>query len=155
MACHGHVYEVGVAQVNFRHASCSLHDDGVVELGESVEGGVYGCAQLCAALLAEVVVGGAVAYGAAVEHHLRGVFRVGFQQQGVHVGRARHAACLGLYSLRTSYLQSVWRGVRVECHVLRLEGCGAVSLLQEDAAEGCGEYALAHVAARADEHYGV
>ena len=61
----------------------------------------------------------------------------------------------GLYSLCASYLQSVGRGVRVECHVLRLEGCGAVALLQEDAAEGCGEYALAHVAARADEHYGV
>ena len=81
--------------------------------------------------------------------------RLWLEQQGVHVGVRGDARSLGLHGLGAAYLQPVGSGVRVEGHVLRLEGRGGVAVLSEDAAEGCGEDALADVAARAHEHQGV
>ena len=62
------------------------------------------------------------------------------------------ARCLSLNSLRTPDLQSLRCGIRVQCHVLRLEGCRLVTILTEDATEGCCDDALAHIAACACEH---
>ena len=81
--------------------------------------------------------------------------RLRFEQQGLHVGVAGNACCLGLHSLSASYLQAFGRGVRVERHVLRFEGCRMIAVLPEDAAEGGGYDALADIAARANEHDGM
>ena len=68
---------------------------------------------------------------------------------------AGNARRLGLHGLRPSYLQSFRCGEGVERHVLRLERSRVVTILLEDAAEGGGDNALAHVAACADEHDGM
>ena len=65
---------------------------------------------------------------------------------------ARYASSLGLYGLRTAYLQSFRCGIRVEGHVLSLEGSRVVAVLPEDTAEGCGDDALADIAASTSEH---
>ena len=57
-----------------------------------------------------------------------------------------------LYCLGTADFQSVGCGIRVESHVLRLERGRVVALLQEDAAEGSGNYAFAYVASSACKH---
>ena len=77
---------------------------------------------------------------------------LGLQQQRVHVRMARYASSLGLYGLRTAYLQPFRCGIRVEGHVLSLKGSRLVAVLLEDATEGCGDDALADIAASTGEH---
>ena len=66
-----------------------------------------------------------------------------------------YAGSLGLHGLGTAYLQAFRCGVAVERHVLGLEGGGVVAVLTEDAAQGCGDDALANVAARTGQHHGM
>ena len=68
---------------------------------------------------------------------------------------ALHARGLGLHDLRPAHLAAVGRHIGVQGHVLGLERCGVVPVLPENAAEGRGEQALAHVAARSGEHHRV
>ena len=161
MARHRQVDEVGSAQVDFGDAARALHHDGVIPCCQAVEGAAYLLAEVEGGLRggtlqhtipAPVVVGIAVADGATVEHHLRGMVGAGLEQQGVHVGMAGDACGLGLYGLGTSYLQSLGGGIGVERHVLCLEGGGMVAILPEDATQGCRQHALAHVAARSCQH---
>ena len=37
MMSHGQVYQVGVAQVDFRNAACTLHDDGIIAGSQTIE----------------------------------------------------------------------------------------------------------------------
>ena len=80
---------------------------------------------------------------------------LGLQQQRVHVGMTGYAGSLGLHGLRPTYLQAVGRGIRVECPVLRLEGCRVVAILQKDATECRCQHALADIAACTSQHQGV
>ena len=64
-----------------------------------------------------------------MQHYLTGMVRVGLQEQGVHIRMAGDAGCFGLNSLGATYLQSLGRGIAVECHVLCLEGRGTVAVL--------------------------
>ena len=65
---------------------------------------------------------------------------------------AGNAGCLGLHGLCTTYLQALGGGVGVEGHVLCLEGCRLVAVLEEDTAEGRCQDALANIAARTGQH---
>ena len=79
----------------------------------------------------------------------------GLEQQWVHVRVAGDTGGFGLHSLSTAYLQALGGGVAVQSHILRLEGCGAIAVLSENAAKGSGHDALAYVTAGASEHDGV
>ena len=150
---HRHVHYVGVAQVYLRNAARSLHHDGVVAAAKAVECRLHLVPQLLATVASEVVVGRLVAHRAAVEHHLRRMVAVGFEQQRVHVRTAFDARSLGLHRLGAPYFQPVGRCKGVESHVLRLERGGTVAVLQEDTAESGGNHALANVTSCACEHY--
>ena len=80
---------------------------------------------------------------------------LGLEQQGVHIRMTGNAGRLGLHCLGPSDLQPFRSSKRVEGHILGLEGGGGVSVLQEDAAQGCGEDTLAHVAAGSGKHHGM
>ena len=75
VACHGEVDEVGGPQVEFADAACTLHHDGVVAGGETVEGLAYFLAKVDATCLlpSPVVVCVFIAQRFAIEHHLAGV----------------------------------------------------------------------------------
>ena len=166
MTRHGHVDKVVVAEVDFGNRASSLHDNGVVLLREAVEGSADFLAEVnrlsggnrqsgrCGGGwgFAPEIVGIAVAYGDAIEHHLAGVVTLRFQEKWVHVGVTRNASSLCLYSLGTANLQTFGSGVGVQCHVLRLEGSGMIAILQEYTAQGCGKDALAHITASSCQH---
>ena len=67
----------------------------------------------------------------------------------------RNACSLCLNSLCSSYLQSLGCGIRVQCHILCLEGSGLITVVPEDAAEGSGHDAFAYIAACTCEHDGM
>ena len=90
-----------------------------------------------------------------MQHHLRRVVALGFQQERVHVRLTRDACCFRLHCLCPSYLQSVGGGIGVQGHVLRLEGCGVVAILKEDTTKGSRDDTFAHVATRSNEHDGM
>ena len=76
-----------------------------------------------------IIIGIFIAQGLAVKDDLTGVVALGLQQQGVHIRLAGDASSLSLNSLRTTYLETVRCGVRVEGHVLRLEGSRVITVL--------------------------
>ncbi len=96
-----------------------------------------------------------IADGDAVEHHLTGVITLRLQQQRVHIRMARDTCCLCLHSLCASNLQSLRRGVGVQCHILCLERSRCIAVLQKDTAQGCGKDALAHITACTSQHDGM
>ena len=106
-------------------------------------------------LAAPIVVGMLAAYGFAMQDDLRGVVALGFQEQRIHIRFAGHTSSLGLNSLRTTYLQAIGGGIRVERHVLRLEGGRLIAVLTEYPAECSSQNALAYIAACAHEHHGM
>ena len=63
-----------------------------------------------------------------------------------------NAGGLSLYGLSTANLKPFRGGIRVQRHVLCLEGRRTVAVLTEDAAEGGSDNALADVAARTGKH---
>ena len=152
MAGHGHIHDVAVPQVDFGDAAGPLHHDGVVTDGEPVERCTHHCPQLLASAPAEVVVSRTVAHGPPVEHHLRRMVGIRFEQHGIHVRVARYAGRFGLHGLRPPYLKPFGSGVRIERHVLCLERSRAVTVLPENAAQSRCQYALAHVAPRTGQH---
>ena len=155
MASHGDVHQVAVAQVYLRQAPGPLHNYRVEAPAKPVIGVKHRLPQLLATLLAEIVVGVAVADGFAIHHHLRGVVALGLEQQRIHVGVRFQSRGLCLHRLRPANLQPVRRGKRVERHVLRLERGGGVAVLFEYTAQGRGKHAFAHVAAGAGKHHWV
>ena len=155
MECHRQVHQVGIPQVDFRDAARAFQHDRIIACRQTVVGGANLPAQFFASFPAEIFVGTAVSDGPSVQHHLRRMVGLGLQQQRIHVRVAGDARRLGLHRLRPSDFQSFRCGERVERHVLRLERCGSISVLPEDAAEGRGEDALAHIAPRAHQHHGV
>ena len=102
-----------------------------------------------------IVVGILIAHRPSVQDNLRGMVALRLQKQGVHVRMAGNACGLRLYGLRTSYLQSVGRGITVQRHILRLEGCWVIAILTEDTAKSSSNDALSHIAARPCKHYRV
>ena len=60
--------------------------------------------------------------------------------------------CLCLNGLCATYLKAIGGGKGVECHILRLKGGRMPPVLDKDAAEGCAEHTLAHIAACAYKH---
>ena len=155
MARHGDVHQVAVAQVYLRKAPGPLQNYWVETAAQPVVSGEHRLPQLLATLLAEVVVGVAVADGLAVQHHLRGVVTLGLEQQRIHVGVRFQSRGLRLHRLRPSNFQPIRRRKRVKRHVLRLERGGGVAVLFEYTAQGRGKHAFAHVAARAGKHHWV
>ena len=149
---HRHVDQVAVAEVDLGEAAGALHDDGVVSGSQPVVGGIDGFAKFGAAFLPEIVIGVAIADGPAVQHDLRGMVALGLEQQGIHIGMAGDAGGFGLDGLRPADFQPFGRSKRVQGHVLGLERRRIVPVLTEDAAEGRGEDAFAHVAAGSGKH---
>jgi hypothetical protein len=60
-----------------------------------------------------------------------------------------------LYSLGTSYLQTIRSGIAVERHILSFERSRIVTVLLEDATKGGSKNALAYVTACTSQHYGM
>ena len=67
-------------------------------------------AQFVASFLAEIIISIAVADRTPVEDNLRGMVRLWFQQQRIHVRVARHSGGFCLHSLGTAYLQPFGSG---------------------------------------------
>ena len=88
-----------------------------------------------------------------MKHYLTGLVALWLKQQRIHVGMASYSSCLGLHSLCSSYLQSLRGGKRVECHVLRFEGCRMIAILAEDTTESRGQHAFPHVASCSSQHH--
>ena len=68
---------------------------------------------------------------------------------------AGNAGSLGLNSLRPTNLQTLGGCVGIQGHVLRLKRSRLVTVLTEDATEGCGDNALSDIATRSGKHDGV
>ena len=79
----------------------------------------------------------------------------GFEQQRIHIGVAGNAGGLSLHGLCAANLQTFRGGVRVERHILSLEGSRIVAVLTEYAAQGSSNHALAYIAAGSGQHYGM
>ena len=152
MPCHGHVYYVPVAQVEFGDASRTFHDDGGEARSQSVESLACLSPEPVLTLSAKVAVGVAVAYRHSIEHHLRRVVRLRLEKYGVHVNVTRNHGGFGLCGLCPSYLQSFWRGIGVESHVLRLERGRMKAVLSEYAAERGSDDAFSRIAAGSCKH---
>ena len=95
-----------------------------------------------------IVIGILVADGFTMQHHLRCMVRLWFQQQRVHIRMTGNACCFGLNCLGAAYLQSIRSDKRVEGHILGFEGSRLITVLSENATEGGSHDALADVAAR-------
>ena len=162
MSGHRKIHQISISQIDFSNAAGALHHDGIVAGRKTIEGRAYLGTEINRASSSTrtsapppIVIGIAVPYWPATEHHLRGVVALGLQQQRVHVRMTGNAGGLGLHSLSTTYLQPFRCGVGVQCHVLRLERCRRVAVLLEDAAQSCRDNALANIAASACQHHGV
>ena len=108
MAGHRHVYQVGVAQIDFRDAARPLHHDGIELRRQTVVGRTDLCTKVnIRDASAPIIIRIAVTDRLAVQHHLTGVVTLRLQQQRVHVRVTGDARSLSLHSLRASYLQSV------------------------------------------------
>ena len=156
MTGHGQVHQVGVPQVDLRNAASSLHHDGIVTCCQALKG----IAHLTAVIdvrraSSPVIIGILVADGLAVQDDLRSVVALGLQQQRVHIGVARDSSGLGLNGLGAPDFKAFGRRIGVQRHVLGLERCRAVTVLLEDAAQGCRDNALAHVATCPSQHHRV
>ena len=102
-----------------------------------------------------VVIGIFVTDGLTIQHHLRGMVGVGFQEQRIHVRMTGDACCFGLYGLGATNLQPLRSGIGIECHILSLERCRTIAVLLKDTTQGGGDDALANIAACSYEHDGV
>ena len=158
MTRHGKIHKIGIAEVDLGDAARTLHHNGIVFSSQAVESRTHlltiirHISFLRLSMSPPILIGTLIAHGLAMEHHLRGVVALGFQEQGVHIRLTGDASGLSLNSLGTTYLQTIGRGIRVEGHVLCLEGGRMIAVLQEDSAKCCSEDALTHIAARPHKH---
>ena len=151
---HRHIHQIRVTQVYFRYAACTLHHYRVVAVAQAIKGSIHLLAEhLTTFIPAEIIIRSHITDSLPVKHHLRCMVRAGFEQQRVHIGVAGNAGSLSLNGLRATYLQAIGSGVRVERHILRLEGSRAVAVLTEYTAQGSSYHALANIAARSGQHH--
>ncbi len=90
--------------------------------------------------------------GLPAHDHLAAGVGVGLEQDGVHPHVGLQAAGLGLHDLGAAHLAAVARDERIERHVLRLERRHANAVLEQNAAQGRRQHALAGVGAGALDH---
>ena len=181
--CHRHVHEVTITKIDFGDAARPFHHNGIEALGQTVEGSTDFLAEvdrpsprpspimgretirMVLPIMGEMsvraerafspeIVGIPISNRHTVEHHLTGVVTLGLQKEGVHICVARDACRFCLHGLGTTNLQPFRGGEGVQCHVLRLEGGGMKTILQENTAQCRGKNALTHVAASTCQHDG-
>ena len=87
-----------------------------------------------------------------MQHHLRRMVALGFQQQWIHIRLTGDACSLRLHGLCSPDLKSIGCRIGVQCHILRLEGCRLITILTEDTTEGRSHHALADIAACTCKH---
>ena len=138
---HAHVHDVVVLEVDLGRAACTFDDHDVVTRGQVIVGRLHGGNE--ARLVFEVVAGCHVRHGFAHNDDLRPHVGCGFEEDGVHRRLGGDAAGLCLQCLGAPDLKATWRDRRVERHVLRLERGHRKAVLGKDAAETCGDEALA------------
>ena len=147
----GHVGDVTRPQVHLCGTAGSLQHQHLVarlQAGQGVPDRPEGQFPVLAPVTAPV----RVAQRAAVDDHLGGHVTAGLEQDRVHVDAGRQAGGLGLEHLCPADLAAVGCDAGVQGHVLGLEGGHAPAVLMQDAAEGGGEHALAHVGGSALKH---
>ena len=150
---HPHVGDIAIPEVQLGNASGSFENNWVVALFQAPESGDGLLEQgLFLTFHAEIVFGGQIADGPAVEHHLRGGVVGRFQEDRVHVRVRGDPASLGLNDLRASHLATFGSRVGVERHILCFKGRRMITILLENAAEGRVNDALAGIRTGADEH---
>ena len=154
MQSHGQIHQVAVAQIDFRNTSGSFQYNRIVTCCQTIVGCTHFLAQLLTPLLTEIIVSRAVAYRTSVQYHLRRMVTLRLQQQRIHVRVTGNAGSLCLYRLCTAYLKTFGSGIRIERHVLRLEGSGLIAVLPEDTAESSSQNTLAHIASGTYQHKG-
>ena len=158
---HGEIHEIGIPEIDFRDAPRSFEHNGIIVSRQTIERlthlltEVYMLQGFGSFIPTPIIIGITRTDRLAVEHHLRRMVTLGFQQQGIHIRMTGNACCLCLNCLSPADLQSLRRGVRVQRHVLGLEGGWMIAILQEDATEGCGKDTLANIAAGSGKHHGM
>lgn len=110
MQGHRQIDKVGIPQIDFGDASRAFQHDGIIAGGKAVVGSTNLPAQFVASFLAEIIISIAVADRTPVKNNLRGMVRLWFQQQRIHVRVARHSGGFCLHSLGTAYLQPFGSG---------------------------------------------
>jgi hypothetical protein len=138
---HGHVHDVRMHQVDLRGTSGPFHHDHIVPAGEEGEGFLHHLPGL--RLERVILTGGHRGMDLALEDDLGAGLARCLEENGVHMDRRLHPGGLGLEGLCPAYLASLDGDIRVECHVLRLEGRDAQTHIPEYPAKGGGDQAFA------------
>ena len=137
-------------EVDLGRAACAFNDHDVMARGQVVIGCSHGGNET--RLIFEVVAGRHIRHRFAHDNDLRPHVGCGFEQDGVHRRLGGDAAGLRLQRLGSSNLKAMGCDGRVERHVLRLERGHRKAVLGKDAAQACGDEALACARHRALHH---
>ena len=152
IAGHGHIDDIVGLEVHFGRASRAFQHDGVVFPGQGIEGPLRRVKGL--GFVTDIGIHVHIPDGLPQDDHLRTRIAVRFQEDGIHAHIRIDASGLGLNDLGPAHLTAVVRHVRIERHVLGLEGRHPVAVLKQDAAQGGRKDALARIGARSLEHDG-
>jgi len=148
----GQVHEVPGHEVELHGAASAFHHDDLVLGPEPVQGGQgHGPVGIA---IPEVVLGLLHPQGLAQHHHLGAGLAQGLEQHGAHVHVGRPAAGCGLEDLGPGHLQALGRHARLVGHVLGLEGRHIEARIRQQAAEPCGDEALADIRCRSENGEG-
>ena len=148
---HAHVDDVVRLEIDLGRASRALNDDGFVLRIETRQR-FFDRRKRFERIALVVLLRCHIADRLSHEHDLRAGVSCRLQQDGIHVDKRFKSRGFRLGDLRTPHLQTIFRDIGIERHVLRFEGDDAPPLLPKDAAERRRQDALSNMRARPHHH---